>query len=709
MESYLKISDLALRLGRPEISRAAVSFTFYKVKADAGQRDTPEPLQGPLAVSPGFERTFGRADRSTAIATAFMRLGDAYRLSGQPWFSAALAYEGALKSGLGSVGSGADLTMTAAARLVIARRLLGKEGDNLAVLKSASGFDTAGGSFPSWAGLDRNSQNIFASAFLSTIDSYASTHVISETQRHDEAASLFAASEKGMFERAFQLGRLKRRATSPMQLSAIKDWTEARTNFDRAVRRLYAAVDRNARVSSEAMSQGRESSQTARERLLAAENSIAHAFPDLSITFPGPQLIRRVREVLQADEAAAVLLPTQYAVYCLVITKDEVELNHYAIDISEVISRIRVMRSALDPQLLRVRALPQRRSAFSVIDTKALLDVAPFTVGLLGERALSRKRWIIIAHDVLRNISVEAVPLSEKVSEDANEAVKQTEYWPGLSKEIAYLPSLSSLIDLRSGDFPTSRSANAVTVIADPILPGDPRYDSPLAGRVGYFGEIIRRAIWSWNPSQWLGGGDLPPIPETAEIGYSVINKLGGQIDMLYGGQRAKRTLLMASKSLEQSRVLVFATHGETAESYPEFGEPFLVLTRDNQHEREPFDAFTASDIASLELDAELVMLVACNTAASDGTPGTTGFSGLAQSFLQAGARSLAVTEWKVLTRPAYLATNETLETAAKLGAPPAEAVRRGRLLVSKTFPHPSYWAGFVYVGDPGRHWQFKQ
>jgi tetratricopeptide (TPR) repeat protein len=702
---YLKIADLALRQGRQEVSWAAASFVFYKAKAEAGQRDKPEPIQGPLTMPEGFDQVFGPTDRSSLISRALMGLGDAYWLARQPLHSAELAYEAALKSGLGSVGNGTDLTMTAAARLAMVRWLVGKDDKNLDLLKSAGAFDINSSRFSSWTGIDRDTQNIFASAYLGTLDWYAKNHLIDEAQRAQEAGALFAAAEEEMFGRAFQMGLLKRRSTTAAQLSAVKQWVDAQTDFDQAVRRLYSAVDRTAVVSPERVSQDRASSETARDRLRVAEKVVAQAFSKLLIAPSGSRLIQEVQNILQADEAAVSLLATHYAVYALVITHDEVSLNYHAINNTEVISRIRKMRAALDPQIVASHARAASAAMLSMIDTSALLDVAPFTLDLFGAGALSKRRWIVVTHDILRNIPLEAVPLSRDISNDPRDVAKHAELWPGLSKEIAYLPSLSALIDLRS-DYPGSRNARVVTVIADPILPGDPRYESAVADRMGQLNESIRRATWSLRPGHWLGGSQLPPVPETAEIGYSVMGTLGGNLEMLYTGRRAKRSLLQASRAMQESRVLVFATHGETAESYPAFGEPFLVLTKESYTGTEPFDAFTASDIARLDLDAELVMLVACNTAAPDGTPGRSGFSGLAQSFLQSGARSLVVTQWRVLTRPAYSATIETLESAAKLGARPAEALRRGRFLVSKTFGHPSYWSGFVYVGDPDRRWK---
>jgi CHAT domain-containing protein len=116
----------------------------------------------------------------------------------------------------------------------------------------------------------------------------------------------------------------------------------------------------------------------------------------------------------------------------------------------------------------------------------------------------------------------------------------------------------------------------------------------------------------------------------------------------------------------------------------------------------------TASKIATLKLNADWVVLSACNTAAGDGTPDAGGLSGLAKAFFYAGARSLLVSHW-----PAWSdATVElTTGTFAELAKDPAigraEALRRSMMAMldpanPPEFAHPSAWAPFVLAGEGG-------
>ena len=108
----------------------------------------------------------------------------------------------------------------------------------------------------------------------------------------------------------------------------------------------------------------------------------------------------------------------------------------------------------------------------------------------------------------------------------------------------------------------------------------------------------------------------------------------------------------------------------------------------------------TASEIAALKLNADWVVLSACNTAAG-GDQGAEALSGLARAFFYAGARSLLVSHWSVYSTAATELTTKTftrLSTAPGIGR--AEAFRQTMLdLIAEGKP-PGYWAPFVVVGE---------
>jgi CHAT domain-containing protein len=184
---------------------------------------------------------------------------------------------------------------------------------------------------------------------------------------------------------------------------------------------------------------------------------------------------------------------------------------------------------------------------------------------------------------------------------------------------------------------------------------------------------------------------------------------------MIFLGAKASETTvkaLSANRTLATARVVHFATHGllagETAMLAASRAEPALILTPPHTATEMDDGLLTASEITQLKLDADWVVLSACNTAAGESDkPGAEALSGLARAFFYAGARTMLVSHWAVdsgATVKLITKTFDEMKGNPEIGR--SEALRRSMLALITAGgrnAHPANWAPFVVVGEGNR------
>ena len=206
------------------------------------------------------------------------------------------------------------------------------------------------------------------------------------------------------------------------------------------------------------------------------------------------------------------------------------------------------------------------------------------------------------------------------------------------------------------------------------------------------------------------------PLPETADEVCEVARSIGANVSDMHIGARATETevkRLSETGDLANYRILHFATHGLLAGQLSGTREPGLILTPPASATPIDDGYLSGSEIAGLKLDADWVILSACNTAGpAGGEGGAEALGGLARAFFYAQARALLVSHWEVDSDASVkLITTAIGELAKNLAIGRAEALRRAMLAVmaDTTRPkhwvpatHPAVWAPFVVVGEGG-------
>jgi len=172
-----------------------------------------------------------------------------------------------------------------------------------------------------------------------------------------------------------------------------------------------------------------------------------------------------------------------------------------------------------------------------------------------------------------------------------------------------------------------------------------------------------------------------------------------------------------AVKTMDLSgfKVLAFATHGLVPGELNGLTQPALALSAPAVAGVEGDGLLTMEEVLTLKLDADWVVLSACNTGAGEGA-GAEAASGLGRAFFYAGTRALLVTNWSVHSQSAReLVTDLFKRQADDPKLTRAEALRLAMMALvdgpgyvgadGKTefaYAHPLFWAPYTIIGDGG-------
>ncbi len=308
---------------------------------------------------------------------------------------------------------------------------------------------------------------------------------------------------------------------------------------------------------------------------------------------------------------------------------------------------------------------------------------------------LNKRHLIVIPSGPLTSI-----PFHVLLTADSGATSFSDASWLVKRHAVSVLPAVSSLRALRSHARPSTAKRPYIG-FANPEFcrrPINRSTTSPRALSVFFRGRAA-------DPEAMCKG--LSPLPETAQEIQTVARALGATnpADVVIGASATEGTIKRLSQEgrLDQYRILHFATHGLVAGEIKGLAEPALALTVPDIPTETDDGLLTASEVATLKLNADLVLLSACNTAAGE-RPSADALSGLAKAFFYGGARALLVSHWYVDSDAAVeLTTGMFSELSAKSEIGRSDALRRSMLaLLAKqgASAHPAIWGPFVIVGE---------
>lgn len=357
----------------------------------------------------------------------------------------------------------------------------------------------------------------------------------------------------------------------------------------------------------------------------------------------------------------------------------------------EIGAKVGALRSMLDARRPQGdESIEHRLQRISDADAKYVAAARELSNTLLGPVAdkIIGKRLIVVPDGKLNYFPLSALPMPNSSSDDPLL----------LTNEVIYQPSAQTYALMQTiGREPSSRNKDLL-VFSDPVFNSSDERLTGIAVAQTQPDEPYRfRLVESFSSLSRL----LASKTEAETVAGTV-----GESDLFTGFDATRERLL--STDLADYKVVHLATHGFLDPERPELSS--LVLSRYDQLGKPIDEAIRMHDIYSMKLNADLVVLSACETGTGKEIKGE-GVMGLNTAFLQAGARSVVSTLWQVEDNAANELMKEFYGRMVSDGMSPSAALRAAQIKLynDPQFRSPFFWAAFTVHGDAAAASPFKK
>jgi CHAT domain-containing protein len=477
---------------------------------------------------------------------------------------------------------------------------------------------------------------------------------------------------------ALAAARLTEGARDPKVAEAIRQYDAATDRLDSLYRRRAdMAADKANAAAVKALDEEIRKAQDAQRDAGQARQAAAPGFAAL---VQDSVSAADVQSLLQPNEAVAVIVMGDDEGWTLLLRKNAISAG-----------RIEGGAGRIDKLVKRFRAgmalSPDNRPAPFDTDAAYQLYAAvlqPVAGGLAGVSTLT----------VAPSGSLLSVPFGALLTAPA--AAQDLARAPFLIRGMAvsHVPSAASFVNLRQ--------------VTKTI-----RANRPWFGMGDFHPPTARQAMATF-PAETCGASaralaSLPPLPgarRELEVARQLLG--AGTGDELLGPAFTARAVV--AKALTDYRIVHFATHAILPGELRCQTEPAVLTSTAPDAPDASGAMLTASQIELMHLDADLVILAACNTGGENGDGAGESLSGLARAFFFAGARSLLVTHWEANDMTTTYLTAlflQALQAHPEAGPAAALAASQRRMLDEATggkavLAHPYYWAVEALIGGRG-------
>jgi CHAT domain-containing protein/tetratricopeptide (TPR) repeat protein len=452
----------------------------------------------------------------------------------------------------------------------------------------------------------------------------------------------------------------------------------------------------------------------------AARLEIGVRFPDYAeLIDPKPATVEQTRNALRTGETFLSFYFGRDKDFVWAVPKDgPVLFAEIAAPPRAIEEKIRKLRESLEPNAATINDIP-------AFDTTLAYELYSLLLKPVEAAWKPARSLIVATNGPLGLLPLGALPV-EPVAIAADAGTAFANYrkvaWLARTHSVTMMPSAAALRTLRQLQ-PGSANREPVIGFGDPFFnlqqaaDAKERETSAPAPKPGTSQgtPLDRRSAPRTDGLASAGIGDLPRLPDTADELQSVAKTLQSDPARVLSLGRNASEEGVKQADLSKYRVVMFATHGLVPGELNGLHQPALALSAPDVTGQPGDGLLTLDEILALKLDADWVVLSACNTGAGDGA-GAEAASGLGRAFFYAGTRAILVTNWSVHSQSAReLVTDIFRRQAADPKMARAEALRLAMLSVMDgsgyvdekgkplfTYAHPLFWAPYSIIGDGG-------
>lgn len=448
---------------------------------------------------------------------------------------------------------------------------------------------------------------------------------------------------------------------------------------------------------------------------------IAKKFPDYgNLVNPPPPNAGDLQKQLAGDEALLSFYFGRFDSFVWVLRKDTpVQFARIKMSLGDLNATVTKLREALEPKAAMISDIPP-------FDVKLASELYDQLLKPIQSSWKPAKSLIVVTNGALGLLPLSLLPTAAaevKADDDPLFASYRNVPWLARTHAVTLVPSASALQTLRK--LPPGKASRQ-----DLIAFGDPFFSKEQADEAAKTDKLIQVADASnvtrgvplkrRNSPQLEGVdsaqlGQLPRLPDTSDELTSIALALQADPTKVLNLGKDANEKKVKSMDLSGFKIVAFATHGLVPGELDGLTQPALALSAPALSDSDGDGLLTMEEILSLKLDADWVVLSACNTAAGAGA-GAEAASGLGRAFFYAGTRALLVTNWSVHSQSAReLVTDLFKRQADDPKLTRGEALRQAMMALAdgpgyvgtdgKTefaYAHPLFWAPYSIIGDGG-------